>query len=52
MPATDHDSMVKEAHISDLLVEKLKPQNGDVILIGSASDNQRTADLPLKMRHF
>lgn len=48
MPATAHDSMVKEAHVSDLLVEKLKPQNGDVILIGSASDNQRTAELAAK----
>ena len=37
MPRTNEDCLSKETKIRDLLMEKLKPDNNDVIIIGSAS---------------
>jgi hypothetical protein len=45
---TNYDSLAKEPHIVRLLVEKLRPEDGDVIIIGSATENQRTAELAAK----
>jgi hypothetical protein len=48
IPGTNYDSLAKEPHIARLLVEKLRPEDGDVIIIGSATENQRTAELAAK----
>ena len=48
MVCTNYDSLAKEPHIVRLLVEKLRPEDGDVIIIGSATENQRTAELAAK----
>jgi hypothetical protein len=48
MVCTNYDSLAKEPHIARLLVEKLRPEDGDVIIIGSATENQRTAELAAK----
>ena len=45
---TNYDSLAKEPRIVKLLVEKLRPEDGDVIIIGSATENQRTAELAAK----
>ena len=37
MPRTNEDCLSKETKLRDLLMEKLKPDNNDVIIIGSAS---------------
>lgn len=47
MPGRSHDSLKKEPHIRRLLIEKLKPEEDDVIIIGSAGD-ERTAELAAK----
>ncbi|MFQ5970104.1 MAG: DUF4443 domain-containing protein [Nitrososphaerales archaeon] len=47
MPRTDYDCLGKEPEMRNLLVSKLKPQEDDVIIIGSASD-EITAELAAK----
>jgi hypothetical protein len=48
MPASSNDSLKKERHVRKMLVEKLNPREGDVIIIGSADSNQKTAELAAK----
>lgn len=47
MPGRSHDSLRREQHIRRLLVEKLKPTDGDAIIIGSAEE-ERIAELAAK----
>lgn len=47
MPGRSHDSLRKEPRIRKLLMEKLKPEDGDAVIIGSA-DHERTAELAAK----
>ncbi len=47
MPRTDYDCLKKEPDMRNLLISKLKPQEDDVIIIGSASD-KITAELGAK----
>jgi hypothetical protein len=48
MPASSYDSLKKEQSVRKMLVEKLNPREGDVIIIGSADSNQKTAELAAK----
>ena len=50
IPSTNnyYDSLEKEPHITKLLIEKLQPKDGDVIIIGSAVENVRVAELAAK----
>ncbi len=48
MPASSHDSLRKEPKVRRMLVEKLKPTDGDVIIIGSADKSEKTAELAAK----
>jgi predicted transcriptional regulator len=48
MPANNEDSLKKEGEIRRMLVEKLNPREGDVIIIGSANNNEKTAELGAK----
>jgi hypothetical protein len=50
IPSTNnyYDSLEKEPHIAKLLIEKLQPEEGDVIIIGSAVKNVRVAELAAK----
>ena len=49
MPASSSDdSLKKERHVRKMLVKKLNPREGDVIIIGSADNNQKTAELAAK----
>lgn len=48
MPANIDDSLKKEQEIRRMLIEKLNPKEGDVIIIGSANDNKKTAELGAK----
>ncbi|HEY3094424.1 MAG TPA: DUF4443 domain-containing protein [Nitrososphaera sp.] len=48
MPASSHDSLKKEPRVCRMLIEKLKPEDGDVIIIGSADRNEKTAELAAK----
>lgn len=43
-----YDSLRKEPHIRRLLIESLKPEEGDVVIIGSADNNEKTAELAAK----
>lgn len=43
-----HDSLRKEPHIRRLLLEKLKPEETDVVIIGGADTDERTAELAAK----
>jgi hypothetical protein len=47
MPATTQDSLKKNPAVRKMVVEKLKPQEGDVIIIGSA-ESEKTAELAAK----
>jgi len=47
MPGQNHDSLRREPNIRRLLIEKLNPDDEDVIIIGSATD-ERTAELAAK----
>jgi len=47
MPRTDYDCLNEEPDMRNLLISKLKPQEDDVIIIGSASD-KITAELGAK----
>lgn len=48
MPATDYDSLKKEPHIHRLLIEKLNPEDDDVIIIGSDDKDGRIAEITAK----
>jgi hypothetical protein len=48
MPTSSNDSLKKEQKVRKVLVEKLNPREGDVIIIGSADSNQKTAELAAK----
>jgi hypothetical protein len=48
MPANNDDSLKREREVRRMLVEKLNPREGDVIIIGSADSNQKTAELGAK----
>lgn len=48
MPASTQDSLKKEPGIRKMLTEKLKPREGDVVIIGSADSNGKTAELAAK----
>ena len=49
MPAaSSNDSLKKERKVRRMLVEKLNPKDGDVIIIGSADSNEKTAELGAK----
>jgi hypothetical protein len=48
MPASSNDSLKKEREVRRMLVERLNPREGDVIIIGSADSNKKTAELGAK----
>ncbi len=48
MPINAQDSMKKEPDIREMLIESLKPHEGDVIIIGSADKNEKVAELAAK----
>jgi hypothetical protein len=50
IPSTNnyYDSLEEEPHIAKLLIEKLQPKDVDVIIIGSAVENVRIAELAAK----
>jgi hypothetical protein len=48
MPASSHDSLKKEPRVRRMIIEKLKPEDGDVVIIGSADSNEKTAELAAK----
>lgn len=48
MPASAQDSLKKDKRVRKMLVEKLKPREGDAIIIGSSDDNEKTAELAAK----
>ena len=49
MPAaSSNDSLKKERKVRRMLVEKLNPRDGDVIIIGSSDSNEKTAELGAK----
>jgi hypothetical protein len=48
MPANSDDSLKREREVRKMLVEKLNPREGDVIIIGSADNNKKTAELGAK----
>jgi hypothetical protein len=48
MSASSNDSLKKDRHVRKMLIEKLNPREGDVIIIGSADSNQKTAELAAK----
>ncbi|HEY6163329.1 MAG TPA: DUF4443 domain-containing protein [Nitrososphaeraceae archaeon] len=48
IPGTNYNSLTKEPRIAKLLIEKLNPEDGDVIIIGSALEDIRTAELAAK----
>jgi hypothetical protein len=48
MPAANYDSLKKDPSIHKLLIEKLKPEDGDIIIIGSDDKDERIAELAAK----
>ena len=48
MPTTNYDPLTKEPRTARLLLEKLKPENGDAIVIGSDMEDERRAELAAK----
>jgi biotin operon repressor len=48
MPSTNYDPLTKEPRTARLLLEKLKPENGDAIVIGSDMEDERRAELAAK----
>ncbi|HZA63594.1 MAG TPA: DUF4443 domain-containing protein [Nitrososphaeraceae archaeon] len=48
MPDTNYDSLKKEPYIYSLLIEKLKPEDRDIIIIGSDDVSEKTAELAAK----
>jgi uncharacterized protein DUF4443 len=47
MPGSSQDSLKKEPHVRRMMVEKLMPEEGDLVIIGSA-ENEKTAELAAK----
>jgi len=47
MPSSNVDSLKKEQDLRKILIEKLRPQEGDVLIVGSA-DNLKIAELAAK----
>lgn len=47
MPSSSIDSLKKEQGLRKILIEKLQPQEGDVLIVGSA-DNLKVAELAAK----
>jgi biotin operon repressor len=47
MPSSNVDSLKKEQDLRKILIEKLQPQEGDVLIVGSA-DNLKVAELAAK----
>ncbi len=48
MPASAHDSLKKEPQVRRMLIEKLRPEEGDVVIIGSADSSEKKAELAAK----
>jgi hypothetical protein len=48
MPDSNYESVKKEPAIHELLMKKLEPIEGDVIIIGSDDINRQTAELAAK----
>jgi hypothetical protein len=48
MPDTNYDSLKKEPYIYSLLIENLKPEDEDIIIIGSDDLSEKTAELAAK----
>jgi hypothetical protein len=48
MPTANYDSLKKESDIHSLLIGKLNPEEGDVIIIGSDDKHERIAELAAK----
>jgi hypothetical protein len=48
MPASTQDSLKKDASLRKMLLERLRPEEGDVLIIGSANDKEKTAELAAK----
>jgi hypothetical protein len=48
MPASNQDSLKKELQVRKMIIEKLKPEDGDVVIIGSADSDEKTAELAAK----
>lgn len=48
MPGSSHDSLRREPQIRDMLSESLRPENGDVLIIGSSNRDAVTAELAAK----
>jgi hypothetical protein len=48
IPETEYDALDRENIIRDLLTEKLKPKDNDVIIIGSDDNSKITAELATK----
>ena len=48
MPANNDDSLKREREVRRMLVEKLNPREGDMIIIGSSDNNKKTAELGAK----
>jgi len=48
MHASTHDSLKKEPLVRKMVVEKLRPEDGDVVIIGSADNSEKTAELAAK----
>lgn len=48
IPETEYDALNKENIIRNLLIQKLKPKDNDVIIIGSDDNSKNTAELATK----
>jgi predicted transcriptional regulator len=48
IPETEYDALNKENIIRNLLIQKLKPKDNDVIIIGSDDNSNNTAELATK----
>jgi hypothetical protein len=49
MPGTNYDPLTMELDIAKLILEKLKPEDGDAIVIGSDMEDERRAELAAKI---
>jgi uncharacterized protein DUF4443/transcription factor-like protein len=48
IPGTDYDSLKNEQELSERLIEKLQPVNGDVIIIGSDDHSKKKSEFAAK----
>ena len=52
MPSvTSYNSLKNESHVYKLLVDKLKPEQGDAVIIGSDNQDRRIAELAKECGH-